>query len=95
MNNRTLALNIVYAIFDTLIGILGIALFGWMGWHFNRWWISLFALFSIALYNSHTLIINADLQQAELDDLKPQKGGDEDGNEETQNSDSNNDHAPS
>ena len=69
MDKKTFALNIVYAVFDTLIGVCGVGVFGLLAWHCDKWWIALFALVPLSLYNNHTLIIDADLQQ---------KGGDSD-----------------
>ena len=76
MTSKLLALNIIFAVFDVLLGTSGIALFGWAAWHFSKWWLTLFALFPLALYNSHSMIIGADIEAA-------QEGGESDSNNET------------
>ena len=73
MTSKLLALNIIFAVFDVLLGLSGIALFGWAAWFFCKWWIALFALIPLTLYNSHSLIIDEDIEAA-------QKGGEQDGN---------------
>ena len=83
MSKRTFVLNIAYAIFDTLIGACGAGIFGGLAWYTNKWWISLFALIPLSMYYNHSLIIDSDFQQIELDKLKPQKGGEDDSVEKT------------
>lgn len=78
MDKKLLVLNVCYAVFDALLAGAGIALFGWCAWHFERWWMVLFALIPLALYNQHSVIIDADIRQAQVDKLAPQKGGDND-----------------
>jgi len=73
MDKKLLVLNILYAVFDVALGIAGVALFGWCAWFFSKWWLALFALLPLAMYNNHSVIINADIQQAQVDALKPQK----------------------
>ena len=69
--SKTLAfINILWALFDTAICGLAVCLFGWGSYHFERWWILLFSIIPLLLYNSHTLIIDSDIQAA--------KGGEED-----------------
>lgn len=76
MTSKLFALNIIFAVFDVLLGLSGIALFAWAAWFFCKWWLTLFALMPLALYNSHSLIIDDDIEAA-------QKGGEQDGNSET------------
>lgn len=78
MDKKFFVLNIVYAVFDTILSGAGIALFGWCAWHFEKWWIALFTLIPLALYAQHSVIIDADIRQAQVDTLSPQKGGDND-----------------
>lgn len=78
MDKKFFVLNICYAVFDTILSGAGIALFGWCAWHFEKWWMVLFALIPLALYTQHSVIIDADIRQAEVDKLSPQKGGDND-----------------
>lgn len=75
MTNKILALNITYAIVDTIIAALAICAFVWGSWHFERWWMLLFTIIPLALFNGHSVIVSADIQKAKLDALKP-KGGD-------------------
>lgn len=71
MSNKLLALNIIYAIADVIIGVLAICAFGWGSWHFGRWWILLFTIIPLALFSTHSVIIDADIKAA-------QEGGEED-----------------
>lgn len=71
MTSKLLALNITYAIVDTIIASLAICAFGWGSWHFGRWWIILFTIIPLALFNSHSAIVDADIEAA-------QKGGEAD-----------------
>lgn len=72
MDKKLLVLNIVYVTFDVVLGLAGIAVFAWCAWHFEKWWMALFALIPLTLYNTHSAIIDADIQQAKVDALKPQ-----------------------
>ena len=62
METKLFALNVIYAITDTLISALAICAFGWGAWNFGKWWILLFTLVPIMLFNTHTLIINDDIE---------------------------------
>lgn len=71
MSNRLLAINIVLAIVDTIIAALAICAFGWGSWFFGKWWMLCFCIIPLALFNSHSIIINADIEAAK-------KGGEAD-----------------
>lgn len=71
MNNRLLAINIIYAIVDVILGALGICAFGWGSWFFGRWWMLLFTIIPLTLFSTHSVIIDADFKEA-------QEGGEED-----------------
>lgn len=71
MSKKLLALNIVYAIMDTIIAALAICGFGWGAWYFGKWWILLFTFVPLALFSTHSAIIEADIAEAK-------KGGDTD-----------------
>ena len=71
MDRKLLTLNIFYAIADVIIGLAGIAVFGEGAWFFGKWWLRIFTLLPLILYNNHTLVINEDIQ---LQD-EAQKGG--------------------
>ena len=71
MSNRLLALNITYAVVDTIIAALAICGFIFGSWRFERWWILLFTIIPLALFNSHSAIVDADIEAA-------QKGGEAD-----------------
>lgn len=68
MTGKLLALNIVFAITDTIIAALSILAFVWCSWRFGKWWIILFAVVPMVLFNSHTAIINADIEAAQKGD---------------------------
>jgi len=71
MSNKLLALNITYAVVDTIIAALAICGFIFGAWHFGRWWIILFTIIPLALFNSHSAIVDADIEAAK-------KGGEAD-----------------
>ena len=71
MDRKLLTLNIFYAIADVIIGLAGIAVFGAGAWFLEKWWLLIFTLLPLILYNNHTLVINEDIQ---LQD-EAQKGG--------------------
>ena len=71
MDRKLLTLNIFYAIADVIVGLAGIAVFGAGAWFFEKWWLLIFTLLPLILYNNHTLVINEDIQ---LQD-EAQKGG--------------------
>ena len=73
MTSKLLTLNITYAIVDTIIAALAICVFGWGSWFFGKWWITLFSFVPLALFNGHSIIVDADIQQAKLDALKPEE----------------------
>lgn len=75
MSKKVFFLNIVMVFFDVLLGITGIALFGWAAWNFSKWWLCLFALIPLTLYNTHGIIIESDMYCAEAE-----QEGDQDGN---------------
>ena len=52
---------------DTLISGLAIAAFGWGAYHFDRWWILLFMVIPLVMFNTHTLVIEADMKGGEQD----------------------------
>lgn len=68
MTGKLLALNIVFAVTDTIIAALSILAFVWCSWRFDKWWIILFAIVPTVLFNSHTAIINADIEAAQKED---------------------------
>ena len=65
MTNKLLALNITYAIVDTIIAALAICAFGWGSWHFERWWMLLFTIVPLGLFNSHSVIVESGIAAAE------------------------------
>ena len=70
MSDKLFKLNIINCIGDILICGLGIAGFSFGSWFFERWWILLFNLLPLVAYCNHTLIIDADIDEAQ----KEQKG---------------------
>ena len=68
MTGKLLALNITYAVVDTIIAALAICGFGWGSWFFGKWWMLCFSIIPLALFNQHSLIVNADLERGEKDE---------------------------
>lgn len=75
MSKQLKTINIIFALSDTLICLVAIALFGAAAYWFSKWWIVMFTIVPLALYCNHTLIIEADIDAAQG------KGGEDDGAE--------------
>lgn len=76
MNNKLLKLNIVFAVVDTLICLVSILAFAYLALFFSRWWIGLFSIIPLIVYNAHTMIVDEDIRKANLNELD--SGGDSD-----------------
>ena len=57
MDERLYRLNITYAIVDTLVCVLAVVGFAFAAWVFNKWWIVLFNIITLALFNSHLVVL--------------------------------------
>lgn len=58
MSNQAKTINILLCIVDTLVCALAIVVFAWCAKHFERWWIILFSLVPLMLFNSHVLYMD-------------------------------------
>ena len=65
MSKSLVAINIIWAVIDTLICALAIVAFVWGAFYFGKWWVLLFNIIPLALFNQHSLIVNAGLERAE------------------------------
>lgn len=68
MDKRTFALNTVLAIVDTVIAALAIIAFAWGSWNFSKWWMLLFTIVPLALFNTHTLILDTVREEENADE---------------------------
>ena len=68
MSKPLAAINIIWAIVDVIICSLAILAFGWGAWFFGKWWLLLFVIIPLALFNQHSLIVNAGLERGEKDE---------------------------
>ena len=75
MTEKLYKLNKLFIITDFLIAALGVCVFSYSALHFSKWWIALFALIPLALYMNHGLILDNQITDAKVEELKP-KGGD-------------------
>ena len=64
MSSKLLAINIIFAVADTLIAALCICGFGWGAYHFGKWWMLCFSIIPLVLFNSHSAIVEADIEAA-------------------------------
>lgn len=64
MSSKLLVINIVFAIVDTIIAALAICAFGWGSWYFDKWWMLCFSIIPLVLFNSHSAIVEADIEAA-------------------------------
>ena len=74
MNEKLYRLNKLFIIADFLIAALGVCVFAWSAWHFGRWWIALFALIPLSLYMNHGIILDREITDAKVEELKPNGG---------------------
>lgn len=79
MDKKLFVLNLVYAFADLLFAALTVLVITWAAVHFDKLWIMLFLLFPVVLYNSHSVVIDSDIRQAKVDQLKPNRSGGSDG----------------
>lgn len=56
------AINILLCVVDTLVCALAILIFAWCAKYFERWWIILFSLVPLMLFNGHTLILDRQIE---------------------------------
>lgn len=75
MNERLYKLNKLFIIADMLIAALGVCMFAYSALHFGKWWIALFALLPLMLYMNHGIVLDREITDAQVEELKP-KGGD-------------------
>ena len=75
MSEKLYKLNKLFIIADFIIACLGVCVFAWSAMHFGKWWIALFALIPLSLYMNHGLILDSQIVDAKVEELKP-NGGD-------------------
>lgn len=68
MDTKMFALNITLAIVDTVVAALAIIAFGWGSWYFDKWWILLLTIIPLALFNTHTLVLDIVEKEDEKDE---------------------------
>ena len=64
LNKNLAVINAIMAVGDVAIAAIAILSFTYVSIYFGRWWITLFSILPILLYSSHSLIIDADIEQA-------------------------------
>ena len=57
MNNKIFWLNIIIAVVDTIIAALAIVAFTAIANIMGKWWIVLFSLIPLMLFNHHTIVL--------------------------------------
>lgn len=77
MDKKLFALNVVFAVSDLLFSALTVLVVTWAANHFGKLWIMLFLIIPVVLFNERTMVIDNDIRQAKVDQLKP--GGEKDG----------------
>ena len=65
MDKEIKALNIVFAVCDTLVCLAAVVAFGYAAFHFGKWWINLFNLLPLSMYSRHTVVVDHDLTMAQ------------------------------
>lgn len=57
--SRTMAtINIILVIADLILSALAVCAFAWCAVFFHKWWIILFTLVPVILYNNHSIIVD-------------------------------------
>lgn len=77
MDKKLFALNVVFAVVDLIFSALTVLVVTWAANHFGKLWIMLFLIIPVVLFNERTMVINNDIRQAKVDQLKP--GGEKNG----------------
>ena len=77
MDKKLFVLNVVFAVVDLIFSALTVLVVTWAANHFGKLWIMLFLIIPVVLFNERTMVINNDIRQAKVDQLKP--GGEKDG----------------
>lgn len=77
MDKKLFALNVVFAVADLIFSVLTVLVITWAANHFGKLWIMLFLIIPVVMFNAHTMVIDSDIRQAKVDQLKP--GGENDG----------------
>lgn len=67
MNNKIFWLNIIIAVVDTIIAALAIVAFTAMANIMGKWWIVLFSLIPLMLFNHHTIVLLTNDRKGEED----------------------------
>ena len=67
MNNKIFWLNIIIAVVDTIIAALAIVAFTAMANIMGKWWIVLFSLIPLMLFNHHTIVLLTNDRKEEED----------------------------
>lgn len=83
MSRRLTAINIILVITDLILSAMTVAGFAWAAFFFAKWWLILFTLFPLALYSHHSIIIESDIQQNQLDQLHGRGENDSDQEQQT------------
>ena len=73
MSDKFFKLNITFAIVDTLVCLVAILAFLYLSVFFSRWWLMLFALIPVLLYNQHKIIVDEGIRQAKVDALSQKR----------------------
>ena len=65
MSDKIFKLNSLLAIVDTIIAAIAILAFVWASMNFEKWWLMLFTLVPLALFNSHSILVDSAIKEAQ------------------------------
>lgn len=68
MDKKIFALDVIITIADTLIAALAILAFAWGSRYFDKWWMLLFTIIPLAMFNSHALVLDAPQEEENADE---------------------------
>ena len=64
MSKPLVLINTLWAVLDTVVCCLAVCAFGWGAYHFDKWWLLLFMIVPLAVFNQHSLVLDSDIQRA-------------------------------
>lgn len=67
MNKNTTILNIITTIADAVVCAVAVVAFFLASRWFDRWWVMLFSIIPLILYNAHGIIVEESVEQGDGD----------------------------
>ena len=65
MSKQLTVLNILVALFDMIVCVAALTMFAFTAYNSDKWWITLFSLLALFMYNSKSFMIDQDIEDAQ------------------------------